>query len=58
MLTNAAICVKISLIAFEQEPVTKHTDNRELSVGARQLFGLGEFILQAADLKLSLFGSE
>ena len=41
---------------FEQEPVTKKPCSRELSVGARQLLGFGEFILLVADLKSFLFG--
>jgi len=38
---------------FEQESVTKNSNIRELSVGARQLFGFGEFLLLVADLKLA-----
>ena len=37
--------------AFEQEPVSVASGIRELSVGARQLLDLGEFLLQAAGLK-------
>ena len=44
-------CDIMLVMAFEQEPVPKIPCIRELSVGARQLLGFGEFILRAADLK-------
>lgn len=40
---------------LEQEPVAKVPSIRELSVGARQLLGFGEFILLVAYLKLVRF---
>ena len=48
-LTEVLVCGIIRLITFEQEPVTKSLNNRELSVGARQLLGFGEFLLRVAD---------
>lgn len=52
LLTRVALYDKMPLTMLEQEPVTKTPSVRELSVGARQRFGFGEFILLVADLKL------
>ena len=41
----------MTVMTFDQEPVTKIPNFRELSGGARQLFGFGEFLLLVADLK-------
>ena len=39
----------MSAITLEQEPVARASGSRELSVGARQLLGSGEFLLLVAD---------
>ena len=53
-LTNINIYDTIFIMTFEQEPVTKKPNIRELSDGARQLLGFGEFILLVADWKCIL----
>ena len=57
-MTNVRVWVIIFLITLEQEPVTKRPGIRELSVGARQLRGFGEFILLVAGLKSFDFWDE
>ena len=49
LLTEEKNCGIIPIITFEQEPVTKIPGGRELSVGARQWLGVGEFLLRVAD---------
>lgn len=46
-------CDIMLVMTFEQELVPKIPCIRELSVGARQLLGFGEFILRVADLKFA-----
>ena len=53
-LTEKALCDIMYPIMFEQEAVTEKPGIRELSYGARQLFGFGEFILLVAGLKSGL----
>ena len=50
-MTYIFFCGTIQLIMLEQEPVAGIPGIRELSEGARQLSGFGEFLLLVADLK-------
>ena len=54
-MTEVLVCDIMYLMTFEQESVTNIPNIRELSGGARQLLGFGEFLLLVADLKLIAF---
>ena len=48
-LTGASFCGIMPSMTLEQEPVAEILSIRELSGGARQLLGFGEFLLLVAD---------